>query len=238
MASAASRLACGLAGLMVLCVVLLPSGGAFVAGGAPRAPATTPAGQVDVPAAEVFAELRGSATVPVAEGVASTLHSALRSSLALLAALLVVLVPVADAQAARSGGRIGGSAASRPAARPAPPRAAPRAAEPRVENKTTIVNKTVIVAPPPPAVIAPAPVVSPYGMGMGMMSPVVVAPPPTIGDIVVGAAIGSAINSAMPHPPSGTDRMLENQIRQDERQMDRQASQIEDMKRELAELKK
>jgi len=111
---------------------------------------------------------------------------------------------------------------------------------PRVINKTTVVQKTVVVPPPPPPVIvAPSPVVSPFGMAA---VPVIVAPPPTIGDIIVGAAVNgavnSAINSTIPRGPSTTDRIMENQIRQDERQLDRQAAQIDDLQRELRELKK
>jgi len=153
----------------------------------------------------------------------------------LLAALMVALAPVTEAHAARTGGRIGSSAPSRNELRGRPTQRA--AAPPTVINRTTVIEKTnVIVAPPPPpVVVAPPPMMSPYGMA----APVIVAaPPPTLGDIIVGAAIGSAINSAIPHGPSVTDRIMENQIRQDERQLDRQAAQIDDLQRELRELKK
>jgi hypothetical protein len=154
-----------------------------------------------------------------------------------LAALLVAFAPIAEAQAAMKGGRIGGSAV---AARKAPPSSSRTA--PNVINKTTVIerNTTVIApAPPPPVIVAPPPVIaSPVGYGFGM-APVVVAPAPTLGDVIVGAAVGGAINSAMHHNhgPSVNDRILENQQRQDERQMDRQANQLEDLQRELAELK-
>jgi len=152
--------------------------------------------------------------------------------LSILAALVVTFVPISEAQAAKSGGRIGGSAPSR---RPAPP-------PPRTVNKTTIINKTTVVAPPP-VVVAPPVVVGGYGGGYGGGFGMVVAPPPTVGDVIVGAVVGSAINNAIGggnrgYGPSGTDRMLENQQRQDERQMDKQANQIEDLQRELQNLKK
>mmetsp|Transcript_39472 Transcript_39472/g.85951 ORF Transcript_39472/g.85951 Transcript_39472/m.85951 type:complete len:227 (+) Transcript_39472:86-766(+) len=152
--------------------------------------------------------------------------------LSILAALVVTFAPISEAQAAKSGGRIGGSAPSR---KPAPP-------PPRTVNKTTIINKTTVVAPPPvvaaPPVIAASPVMGGFGYGPA----VVVAPPPTLGDVIVGAAVGSAINNAIGggqrYGPSGTDRMLENQQRQDERQMDRQAAQIDELQRELRDMKK
>lgn len=159
--------------------------------------------------------------------------------LSLLAALVVALAPVTEpAYAARTGGRIGGTAPSKKA----PPRAAPS-----VTNNTTVIKKeTVVVAPPapPPVVVAPAPVMGMGygGMGMGMgMAPVVVAPPPTLGEVVAGAVIGGAINGAInstiPRGPSTTDRMLENQQRQDERQLDKQSMQLEALQRELQDLK-
>mmetsp|Transcript_148292 Transcript_148292/g.413025 ORF Transcript_148292/g.413025 Transcript_148292/m.413025 type:complete len:222 (+) Transcript_148292:62-727(+) len=145
----------------------------------------------------------------------------------LLAALLVALMPVAEAQAARTGGRIGSSAPSKREQKAPPP--TQRAAAPRVINKTTVVEKTnVVVAPPPPPAVIMAPA-----------SVIVAPPPPTVGDIIVGAAVSSALNSAIaPHGPTTTDRIMENQIRQDERQLDRQAVQIEELQRELRDLKK
>mmetsp|Transcript_31305 Transcript_31305/g.68588 ORF Transcript_31305/g.68588 Transcript_31305/m.68588 type:complete len:236 (+) Transcript_31305:52-759(+) len=230
-----AKLTFGVGGLLLLLVAVVPSENAFAGQGSPHSQASSPAGQkARVQSADAYVPLQES---KASADMAVCLPSALRAMLAVFAALLVAMVPATEAQAAKSGGRIGGSAASRPATRPPPPRpSAPRAAEPpRVENKTTVVEKTVIVAPPPPPPVVVAPPVSPFGGMMG--APVVVAPPPTLGDVVVGAAISSAINSAMPKPPSTTDRIMENQIRQDERQMDRQQSQIEDMQRELRELK-
>jgi len=77
------------------------------------------------------------------------------------------------------------------------------------------------------------PLVSPFG-------PAIVAPGPSLGDVVVGTVLGNAVSGALssvvPHPPSATDRMLQDQQRQDERMIDRQAAEIEALKRELDEL--
>ncbi|CAK9045780.1 unnamed protein product [Durusdinium trenchii] len=153
--------------------------------------------------------------------------------LSMVAALVLVLLPVQEAQAARSGGRIGGTAS---AARSKPPPRAPVASS---SSKTTVINKTTVITPPPPVVAAP-----PIGMGMGVgfaPAPVVVAPPPTLGDVVVGTVIGGAINNAITgghhSGPTSTDRLLENQQRQDERQMDNQQREIELLKSEIQNLK-
>eukprot|EP00930_Biecheleria_cincta_P053409 TRINITY_DN388_c0_g1_i2.p1 TRINITY_DN388_c0_g1~~TRINITY_DN388_c0_g1_i2.p1 ORF type:complete len:241 (+),score=51.87 TRINITY_DN388_c0_g1_i2:58-723(+) len=151
------------------------------------------------------------------------------AALSMLAAIALALLPMEEAQAAKSGGRIGGSA---PAARRAPP---PRPAAPRAAtttNNTTVINRTTVVAPP--VVAAPA-----MGYGYGGFG-MVVAPPPTLGDVVVGTVVGGAINNAMyggmNRGPSTTDRMLDNQQRQDERQMDRQASEIDQLKMQISQL--
>jgi len=151
--------------------------------------------------------------------------------LSMMAALALVWLPVQEAQAARSGGRIGGSA---PAARSRPPPRAPVASS---SSKTTVINKTTVIAPPP-VVAAP-----PMGMGMGVgfaPAPVVVAPAPTLGDVVVGTVVGGAINNAITgghSGPTNTDRLLENQQRQDERQIDNQQREIELLKSEIQNLK-
>mmetsp|Transcript_82186 Transcript_82186/g.100845 ORF Transcript_82186/g.100845 Transcript_82186/m.100845 type:complete len:204 (-) Transcript_82186:181-792(-) len=148
--------------------------------------------------------------------------------LSMMAALALVWLPVQEAQAAKSGGRIGGTAS---AARSKPP---PRA--PVASSKTTVINKTTVIAPPPPPVVA-----APMGVGFAP-APVMVAPAPTIGDVVVGTVIGGAINNAITgghhSGPTNTDRMLENQQRQDERQIDNQQREIELLKSEIQNLKK
>eukprot|EP00439_Symbiodinium_sp_Y106_P086304 s166_g32.t1 len=137
--------------------------------------------------------------------------------LSMLAAFVMAMLPMQEAQAARSGGRIGGSAPS--ARRAPPPRPAPRAPAAASSSKTppiktTVINKTTVIAPPP-VVAAPS-----VGFGMGFApAPVVVAPPPTVGDVIVGSVVGGAINNAMyggqNRGPTNTDRMLENQQRQE-----------------------
>merc|ERR1712084_73989 len=89
----------------------------------------------------------------------------------------------------------------------------------------TVVNKTVVVQQPAPVMMAP-PVIA--GPSMGEM---------IVGN-VVGNVVGNAIsNTIMPRGPSGTDRMIENQQRQDERQMDKQAMELESLKREMQDMK-
>mmetsp|Transcript_74364 Transcript_74364/g.177170 ORF Transcript_74364/g.177170 Transcript_74364/m.177170 type:complete len:220 (+) Transcript_74364:85-744(+) len=150
-----------------------------------------------------------------------------RALLSMVAALVVTFAPLAEAQAARSGGRIGGSA---PSARPRPPPS--RSSPPQATKERVIERNTTIIQQAPPM----------------MGAPMMMAPAPSLGDIVVGTAVqgavggavSGAVRGAMAPPPgaSGTDRMLENQMRQDERQMDKQSNDIEDLKRQLAELKK
>ena len=154
--------------------------------------------------------------------------------LSIVAALALVLAPV-EAQAAKSGGRIGGTAS---AARSKPPPRAPVASS----SKTTVINKTTVIAPPP--VVAPPVVAPPMGMGMGVgfaPAPVVVAPAPSLGDVVVGTVIGGAINNAISgghhSGPSTSDRLLENQQRQDERQIDNQKAEIDQLKAEIQNMK-
>jgi len=152
-----------------------------------------------------------------------------RAAVSMLAALLVAFAPVAEAQAAKTGGRIGGTAPS------AKPKAPPQRAAPPSAVKERVVEKTTIIQQAAP---------------MGA-APMMAAPAPSMGDMIMGAAVqgvvggavSGAVQSAMaPHSNSGgptsTDRMLEMQMRQDERQMDKQSNDIEDLKRQLAELKK
>eukprot|EP00438_Fugacium_kawagutii_P027396 Skav208443 [mRNA] locus=scaffold1952:191232:191882:- [translate_table: standard] len=153
--------------------------------------------------------------------------------LSIVAALALVVMPV-EAQAAKSGGRIGGTASA--ARSKPPPRPAAKAPAASSTNKTTVINQTTVIAPPPPVVAAP-----PMGMGMCVgMAPVVVAPAPSLGDVVVGSVIGGAINNAITggnRGPTNTDRMLENQQRQDERQIDSQKAELEMLKSEIQSLK-
>jgi len=191
--------------------------------------------------------LRGSVLLKDSEGSLPSFQRFSSAVLCFLAVLIVALVPIDEAKAVKSGGRIGGTAQSSQNKQ-----APPRAPRPAVSNRTTVINKTTIVqapAPPPAVVVAPPPVVvappmvSPFGMGM-VAAPVVVAPPPTIGEMVAGAVVGSAINSVVNGAINGghrgsstTDRILENNQRQDERQLDKQASEIELLKQELQDIK-
>eukprot|EP00929_Paragymnodinium_shiwhaense_P120503 TRINITY_DN92468_c0_g1_i1.p1 TRINITY_DN92468_c0_g1~~TRINITY_DN92468_c0_g1_i1.p1 ORF type:complete len:238 (-),score=54.15 TRINITY_DN92468_c0_g1_i1:293-943(-) len=147
----------------------------------------------------------------------------------LLAALVVAVLPVADAHAAKTGGRMGGGNKT--------------VVNKTIVNKTTIVKQAPAPAPPPPVVVAPAP--APVIIGAPVMA---VAPAPSLGDVIIGGVVqgavsgmvSNAMHSSVPHSNgvSTTDKILENQQRQDERQLDRQANQIEDLQRELAALRK
>lgn len=183
---------------------------------------------------------RGAASWADASGESSEASSPLRiggAALSMLAAIALVMLPLEGAHAAKTGGRIGGSApTAAPPAKPAPPArpAAPKAATSTTTN-TTIINKTTVVQAPP--VVVAAPVVGGFGM---MGAPVVMAPAPTLGDVIVGTIVGGAISNAInggPRSgPSTNDRMLENQQRQDERQMDRQSNELELLKSQITQL--
>jgi len=134
------------------------------------------------------------------------------------------------------------AAAPVPAATPAPAPAPAKAPEPQtiVNNKTIIREKTIVVqAPePPPVVIAPP---SPFG-GTVVAAPAPVyveaAPPPSFTDVAVqvGAAMAvkAVADAVMPSP----EKVMQDQIRKDERELDKQSEQIRQLQSQLAELKK
>mmetsp|Transcript_36862 Transcript_36862/g.85008 ORF Transcript_36862/g.85008 Transcript_36862/m.85008 type:complete len:233 (-) Transcript_36862:179-877(-) len=153
----------------------------------------------------------------------------LRAVVSIVAALLVTFMPMAEAEAARSGGRIGGSFSRM---RRAPPRArGPRRAAPTRERVIERNNTTVITPG--------------YGRFGG---PPVMFGRPSLGDVVAGAAVQGAVNGAVSGAihnsfagprydgPTPSDRMLENQIQQDERALDQQAKELADLKQQIAEL--
>lgn len=150
---------------------------------------------------------------PRNEASTSWVGNCTRAALAMAAALAILLVPMDGAEAARSGGRIGGGArmgGSRARGLPATPRSAPRAMAPRGSGP----NISIGVGP-----MIGSPMYSPFGFGgFGMPLPLV-APLP------------------VPSGPSATDQMLQNQQKQDERVIDQQNAQIEQLQKELAELK-
>eukprot|EP00403_Amphidinium_massartii_P015715 CAMPEP_0178420590 /NCGR_PEP_ID=MMETSP0689_2-20121128/26211_1 /TAXON_ID=160604 /ORGANISM="Amphidinium massartii, Strain CS-259" /LENGTH=224 /DNA_ID=CAMNT_0020042077 /DNA_START=110 /DNA_END=784 /DNA_ORIENTATION=- len=161
-----------------------------------------------------------------AEGVTS--GQFLRAAVSMVAALLVAFLPMAEAQAARSGGRIGGSA---PRMRAGPRRAPPPKAAPGTKERVIERNSTTIVTPG---------YGGGYGYGGGMMFA-----RPSLGDVVAGAAVQGAVSGAVTGAivgprygggPTQTDRALEGQLRQDERLLDQQANEINDLKRQIAEL--
>lgn len=177
--------------------------------------ASTPADKA--PLQSKYSALSQPKEAVAAEEPADMASSFLRTALAVLAALAVAIAPMADAQAARSGGRMGGGGARMGGGMGGgPTRMAPRAA-PQARSNT---NVNIGVAP---SIIAPSPFgFSPFGFGFGMPF----FPPPLFGPTI---ALGGG-SSAM-------DQQLENQQRQDERVIDQQKNQIEQMQKELAELK-
>jgi len=205
--------------VVALMVAPAPS---FIGATAPRQPSQ----RTKSAAAIALAASKPSITEQVEEAGAGQM---VRAALSMAAALVVAFMPLAEAHAAKSGGRIGGSAPSMKPRAPPSRAAPPQAVKERVvEKQTTIIQQ------------APAPM---------MGAPMMMAPAPSLGDIVVGAAVQGAVGGAVSAsvrnamaPPAGapstTDRMLENQMRQDERQLDKQSNDIEDLKRQLAELKK
>lgn len=154
---------------------------------------------------------QGAAAAGAAEGepmqVAS---SALRAALAIMAALAVAFVPMDGAEAARSGGRMGGG---RMGGRSAPP--PPRA---QAQSQT---QRQAMPSAGPTVVVAPSPFGygfgSPFGFGMPLFGPPIL-PIPFGGN-------------------SANDQMLKEQQNRDERVIDQQNLQIQQMQKELAELK-
>jgi len=204
-----------LAGAMAACLMLGCATMAFVGSSTPHA-----AGNHDGPAQVNKRFLRGSELLaPAQEQAASSWPLKFGgAALSLLAALLVALMPAAEAQAAKMGGRMGGTASSQQRSKPPPPRAQ---APSTTINRTTVVNKTVVVVPPAPVMVAP-----PVVMG------------PSVGDIIVGSVVSNAIsNTMMPRVPTGTDQMLANQQRQDERQMDKQEAEFNRLRQEVQDMK-
>lgn len=166
----------------------------------------------------------------------------------LLAALVIMVAPLQEAQAAKTGGRIGGTA---PSMRPKPaPSASGRtggriggttsaAQAPQVINNTVVVEKTVVVPHPvaPPVIVAPSPVygASPFMGGSMYGAPLYVEPAPTLGE--VAATVGAAMVVKSIVDANSPDRVLANQIRQDERQLDRQQNQIKELEKQIQDMK-
>jgi len=137
-----------------------------------------------------------------------------RAAFAVLAALAVAFVPMDGAEAARSGGRMGGMGGSRMggSSRAAPPRAAPSA---RAGVGSSVGGGSTVVVAPMMSPFGFSPFggfgYSPFGMGMGFG----------------GGGFG----------PSGTDQRIQEQQRQDERNIDSQKSQIDALQKEIETLK-
>jgi len=136
-----------------------------------------------------------------------------RAALAVLAALAVAFVPMDGAEAARSGGRMGGMGGSRPQSRAAPPpRSAPSA---RSGVGASVGGAPTVVVSPMMSPFGYSPFggfgYSPFGFGFGGF----------------GGGFG----------PSGTDQRIQEQQRQDERNIDQQKGQIDALQKEIETLK-
>lgn len=75
------------------------------------------------------------------------------------------------------------------------------------------------------------------GMMVGAPAYVQPAPPPTLGELAAGVAVGMAVKAAVETVAPPPEKVLSNQMRQDERQIDKQSMEIQQMQRELMELK-
>eukprot|EP00933_Yihiella_yeosuensis_P010773 TRINITY_DN1175_c3_g1_i1.p1 TRINITY_DN1175_c3_g1~~TRINITY_DN1175_c3_g1_i1.p1 ORF type:complete len:211 (+),score=41.03 TRINITY_DN1175_c3_g1_i1:135-767(+) len=156
-----------------------------------------------------------AAPVETAE-VQASMTQGLRALAALCAALLLAFAPMQDAQAARSGGRMGGGRA--PSFR-APPRAMPQSrAGPSVGSSVYRGGPNVSIG------VAPMFAPSPFGFGGGFGFGMPLFPP-----LGFGMPLGGG--------PTASDQMLQNQQRNDERQIDAQKQQIQDLERQINELK-
>jgi len=143
---------------------------------------------------------------------------AARTAVALLAAVAVALVPMDGAEAARSGGRMGGSRMGGMGGRP---RAPPPRAAPQPQQRGGGPNINIGVAPP---------VYGGFGGGFfggpSLFGPSLLLPPPIL---PVPVPFGGG--------PSMQDRAIQDQQQRDERVIDQQKMQIDQMQKEIQDLK-
>jgi hypothetical protein len=175
-------------------------------------------------------EAVSDAEVSFQDSLTSPMHASLRFVAAIAAAVLVALVPLQSAEAARSGGRMGGSSSffrSRPMPRPTMPKSSFNAASsaragvamPRPGIGATVSRPNISIGVSP--IIAPPVFGSPFGFGFG-------------GFGLFGPPI---LPIPVPSGPSASDQVLQNQQAQDERQIDEQKSEIQELKKQIEELK-
>mmetsp|Transcript_24441 Transcript_24441/g.49917 ORF Transcript_24441/g.49917 Transcript_24441/m.49917 type:complete len:215 (+) Transcript_24441:91-735(+) len=138
---------------------------------------------------------------------------AARTAVALLAAVAVALVPMDGAEAARSGGRMGGSRMGGIGGRP---RAPPPRAAPQPQQRGGGPNINIGVAPP---------IYGGFGGGF-FGGPSLLFPPPIL---PIPMPFGGG--------PSMQDRAIQDQQQRDERVIDQQKMQIDQMQKEIQDLK-
>mmetsp|Transcript_82889 Transcript_82889/g.177669 ORF Transcript_82889/g.177669 Transcript_82889/m.177669 type:complete len:220 (+) Transcript_82889:95-754(+) len=186
----------------------LPPRGISLRGSALEAPAS-----VALRAAGPMSDGAAAETEPWA-AVAGTA----RTAFALLVALAVALVPMDGAEAARSGGRMGGSRMGGMGGRP---RAPPPRAAPQPQQRGGGPNINIGVAPP---------VYGGFGGGFfggpSLFGPSLLLPPPIL---PVPVPFGGG--------PSMQDRAIQDQQQRDERVIDQQKMQIDQMQKEIQDLK-
>mmetsp|Transcript_60137 Transcript_60137/g.157634 ORF Transcript_60137/g.157634 Transcript_60137/m.157634 type:complete len:216 (-) Transcript_60137:5-652(-) len=182
-------------------------------------------GQVPRPPAERMAQKASAFAREVAEPAEAqpnldAFSSAWRFAAAAAVALLVALVPLEGAEAARSGGRMGGMGGgfSRRSAPPriAAPRAAPSGGSRFAGARGPNINVGVGSFAPPIFMPSPFGFGSPFGYGL-------FGPP----------MLPLGMNSG----PSQQDQITKDQQRQDERVIDQEKMQIDQMQREIQDLK-
>lgn len=191
----------------------------------------------DAPRAKKMTNVEASPSFPSPEAVSdvedsltSSFHASLRFVTAIAAAVLVALVPLQGAEAARSGGRMGGSSSSfrsRPMPRPTMPKssfngasfARAGVATPRPGIGATVGGPNISIGVSP--ILAPPIFGSPFGFGFG-------------GFGLFGPPI---LPIPVPSGPSASDQVLQNQQARDERQIDEQKGEIQELKKQIEELK-
>jgi len=127
-------------------------------------------------------------------------------------AMLVLLLPVQSAEAARMGGRMGGATSNQRQQRSAP------------SQQRAMPQGNMGFRSGPSVSIGVGPIFAPPMFGPPLLAPPLFMPPPIL-------------PMPVPSGPSYSDQMLQNQQSRDERQLDAQKAQIQQLEKEIADLK-
>mmetsp|Transcript_81764 Transcript_81764/g.210556 ORF Transcript_81764/g.210556 Transcript_81764/m.210556 type:complete len:220 (-) Transcript_81764:228-887(-) len=165
----------------------------------------------------VRAEAAETAVQPSAQASSASGAGALRAAVALLAALVVAFVPMDGAEAAMRGGRMGGGRmGGGMGRRAAPPPRAPRSSVPFGGGRSG-----------PNISLGVGPMFAPRFFGPPIFAPPVFGPP----------ILPVPVPVPVPSGPSVSDQMLKDQQFRDERTIDQQTSQIQELQKEIQDLK-